>query len=151
MGRAPDGIVTNISRIGSTRIDNANYAPQFSNGNTLGEDTPTAPGDGFSLFASHNNIMNENTARNNAFTGYRLIASDGNKIAGNTEDDNADGFSIEVGSTRNEVILNWIRSNDRGIHICKSVFKQNDMFPTTSAAHNRQSQSTRRARREELL
>jgi len=92
MGRAPDGIVTNISRIGSTRIDNANYALQFSNGNTLGEDTTAAPGDGFSLFASHNNIMNENTARNNAFTGYRLIASDGNKIAGNTADDNADGF-----------------------------------------------------------
>ncbi len=75
--------------------------------------------------------MNENTARNNAFAGYRLVASDGNKIAGNTADDNVDGFSIEVDSTGNEVILNWIRSNGRGVHICKSVFKQNDVFPNS--------------------
>src|SRR3990172_3788968 len=65
MGRAPDGIVTNISRIGSTRIDSANYALQFSNGNTLGEDTTTAPEMG-SHFSHRTNIMNENTARNNA-------------------------------------------------------------------------------------
>jgi parallel beta-helix repeat protein len=85
--------------------------------------------DGFSLFSPRNNIMDQNTARNNAFAGYQLIASDGNKIAGNTAAVTPTVFSIEEDSTGNEVILNWVRSNDQSIHICKSVFKQNDMFP----------------------
>ena len=111
--------------------NNTNYVLQFSSGNTLGENTASGPGDGFSLFASHNNIMNENTARNNFQAGYRLIVSNGNKIAGNTAVGNAEGFSVETGSIGNEVILNWIMSNHRGIHICKTIFQQNDLFPNS--------------------
>jgi len=113
--------------------NNTNYLLQFSDANTLGENTASGPfaGDGFHIFASHNNILNENTARDSMFSGYRLIGSNGNKIAGNIADNNKDGFSIEANSSSNEVILNLISANDHGIHICKSIFKQNDIIPNS--------------------
>ena len=92
---------------------NNNVGFSFSgNGNTVYQNLASGNGVGFSLSSFFDSELMENTASDNAFTGFSFVLARDNTLVGNTTVDNRNGLVLDVNSSGNSFSHNNIIGNE---------------------------------------